>query len=70
MTCERCDGLMVSEWICDLHGMNSDLCANAYRCVLCGNVVDAAILENRRRSTEALGARTVYCPGMSGLVAA
>jgi hypothetical protein len=50
--------------------MNSDLCANAYRCVLCGNVVDAAILENRRRSTEALDARTVYSPGMSGLVAA
>lgn len=51
MTCERCDGLMVSERIDDLQGMNSDLCANGYRCLLCGNVVDATILENRRRST-------------------
>lgn len=28
MTCERCDGLMVSEQISDLQGMNSDLCVN------------------------------------------
>jgi len=55
MTCERCDGLMVSERICDLRGMNSDLCVKEYRCILCGNVVDATILENRRRSTEAVG---------------
>lgn len=55
MTCERCDGLMVSERICDLQGMCSDLCVNGYRCILCGNVVDATILENRRRSTEAVG---------------
>jgi hypothetical protein len=40
---------MVSEWICDLQGTNSDLCVNGYRCVLRGNVVDKTILENRRR---------------------
>jgi len=53
MTCERCNGLMVSERICDLQGMNSDLCANGYRCLLCGNLVDATILDNRRRSIDA-----------------
>ena len=53
MTCERCNGLMVSEQICDLQGMNSDLCANGYRCLLCGNLVDATILDNRRRSIDA-----------------
>ena len=45
---------MVSERICDLQGLSSDLCADGYRCLLCGNVVDATILENRRRSAEAL----------------
>jgi len=55
MTCERCEGLMVSEQICDLQGMNSDLCVNGYRCILCGNIVDATILENRRRSIGAVG---------------
>ncbi|HBR51493.1 MAG TPA: hypothetical protein DEA71_15580 [Nitrospira sp.] len=54
MTCQRCDGLMVSERICDLQGLSSDLCVDGYRCLLCGNVVDATILENRRQSAEAL----------------
>lgn len=49
MTCERCKGLMVSEQMCDLRGTNRDLCANGYRCLLCGDVVDATILENRKR---------------------
>ena len=35
MTCERCHGLMVSEQIYDLQGMNSDLCVGGYRCLLC-----------------------------------
>lgn len=52
MTCERCDCLMVCEQICDLQRMNSDLCVDGYRCLLCGNLVDATILENRRRSID------------------
>ena len=70
MTCERCEGLMVSEQICDLQGTNSELGVNGYRCLLCGNVVDATILENRRRSIEALEPLTVYSPRMPRLVAA
>jgi hypothetical protein len=45
---------MVTERICDLQGLSSDLRIDGYRCLLCGDVVDATILENRRRSTEAL----------------
>ena len=70
MTCERCDGLMVSERIDDLQGLNSDLWANGYRCFLCGNVIGATILENRRQSTEAPTPLTVYSPRMARLVAA
>jgi hypothetical protein len=70
MTCERCDGLMVSEQICDLQGMNSDLCVNGYRCILCGNVVDSMILENRRRSIDAVGSIASISPRMPRLVAA
>ena len=70
MTCERCDGLMVSEQICDLQGMNSDLCVNGYRCLLCGNIVDATILENRRRSIDAVGSITLTSPRLQRLVAA
>ncbi|MBI4000255.1 MAG: hypothetical protein HY348_00525 [Nitrospira defluvii] len=53
MTCERCDGLMVSEQMCDLRGTNRELYANGYRCLLCGDVVDATISENRKRPAEA-----------------
>ncbi|MEK9142898.1 MAG: hypothetical protein AAB308_17735 [Nitrospirota bacterium] len=70
MTCKRCDGLMVSERICDLQGMSSDLCADGYRCLLCGNIVDTTILENRRRLTDAVEPLTVSSPYMPRLVAA
>ncbi|OQW35735.1 MAG: hypothetical protein A4E20_09110 [Nitrospira sp. SG-bin2] len=70
MTCTRCDGLMVSEWICDLQGMSSDLCAEGYRCLLCGNIIDRTILENRRPSTNATEPLTGSSPYMPRLVAA
>ncbi len=70
MTCERCDGLMVSERICDLQGMSSELCVDGYRCLLCGNLVDATILENRRRSIDAVGSITLTSLRTPRLVAA
>jgi len=70
MTCDRCDGLMVSEQICDLQGMNSDLCVDGYRCLLCGNLVDTVILDNRSRSTDAVEPITLRGPRMQRLVAA
>lgn len=69
MTCERCNGLMVSERIYDLQGMNSDLCVNGYRCLLCGNLVDTVILENRSRSTDAVEPMTLKGPRMQRLIA-
>ncbi len=70
MRCERCNGLMVSERICDLQGMNSDLCVDGYRCLLCGNLVDAMILENRQRSIDAVGSLAWTSLCMPRLVAA
>ena len=70
MTCKRCDGLMVSERICDLQGMSSNLCADGYRCLLCGNIVDTTILENRRRSTDAIEPLMISSPYLPRLVAA
>ncbi|MDC8447506.1 MAG: hypothetical protein LV473_04015 [Nitrospira sp.] len=70
MTCTRCDGLMVSERICDLQGMSSDLCAEGYRCLLCGDIVDTAILENRRRLTNAIAPLTGSSPYLLRLVEA
>ncbi len=68
MTCERCQGLMVGERICDLQGTNGDFVWTAI-VACCGNVVDATILKNRRQSTEALDPLTVYNPRGPRLVA-
>lgn len=69
MTCDRCNGLMVSERIYDFQGMSSDLCVDGYRCLLCGNIVDATILENRRRSIDVVGSSTLISPRMQRLIA-
>ena len=69
MTCDRCNGLMVRERIYDFQGMSSDLCVDGYRCLLCGNLVDAVILENRSRSTGAVEPMTLRSPRMQRLVA-
>ncbi len=69
MCCERCDGLMVSERIYDPQGLSGDLCVDGYRCILCGNIVDATILENRRRSAEAVELIMRKGLRMQGLVA-
>jgi hypothetical protein len=70
MTCERCKGLMVSEQICDLQGMSSNQRANGYRCLLCGDLVDAVILGNRRRSTASVECITFTSPRRQRLIAA
>jgi hypothetical protein len=70
MTCERCNGLMVSEQIYDLQGTNGDLCVDGYRCLLCGTLVDAVILENRQRSSGIAAANQVTSPWVRPLVPA
>lgn len=40
MTCQRCNGLMVREQICDLQGRSSSLCVDGFRCLLCGDLVE------------------------------
>ena len=70
MTCERCDGLMVCERIYDPQGWSSDLCVDGYRCLLCGNLVDATILENRRRSIDTAEDLTLMNSRMPRLVVA
>ncbi len=69
MTCDRCDGLMVNERIDDL-GMSHDLRVDGYRCLLRGDIVDAMILENRRRSAEALQSVSGFTDRAMGFTAA
>lgn len=45
--CTRCQGLLVHAWCTDLLDGTSRIAAQ--RCVSCGDVVDAVILQNRRQ---------------------
>ena len=69
MTCDRCNGLMVSERIYDFEGISSDLCVDGYRCLICGNLVDTLILKNRSPSTDAVEPMTLKGPRTQRFVA-
>jgi len=49
MRCSRCGGLMVIEQCFDFRDDTGHLDFLARRCVLCGEVIDPVILQNRRR---------------------
>jgi hypothetical protein len=61
---------MVREQICDLQGRSSSLCVEGYRCLLCGDLVDALILERRKGSTDPAEPLQLTSPRMPRLVAA
>ena len=46
--CPRCGGLMVAEFCMDLLDGIGELESLSSRCVLCGEMVDPVILQNRR----------------------
>lgn len=52
MSCSRCQGLMVREFIVDLYV--SPTGGNAWRCVSCGHLADPVIVLNRQRYQQAV----------------
>jgi hypothetical protein len=54
MECPRCQGFMVREWLSDILHVSY-----SWKCVNCGAIMDAVILENRRGgSPQLVGSRT------------
>ena len=47
MECERCAGLMVVEDCLDYKGSEDAFWIKAFRCIICGNLVDHLITRNR-----------------------
>lgn len=47
MSCPRCSGLMVPHKYTDLEGLTGAPYCEAWRCVNCGDLVDAVVLEHR-----------------------
>lgn len=46
MDCEHCQGLMVQDRLYDLQDTN--IHCDVWRCICCGNMLDALILLNKR----------------------
>lgn len=47
MKCPRCKGLMLEDWFQDIQDEAGKMSFEGYRCLACGEVVDAVILKNR-----------------------
>jgi uncharacterized Fe-S cluster-containing MiaB family protein len=48
MHCPRCKGMMVVDHFIDMADDTGHLWLRAWRCILCGNVVDPAMERHRR----------------------
>ena len=70
--CHRCGGFMVGEFCIDVFNSAGELDVMALRCVLCGDVVDPVILQNRKRQQEAMAAKAsrMSVQSVSGQMAA
>jgi phage major head subunit gpT-like protein len=49
MNCPRCNGMMMVDKYLDLHDDTGEISFNAWRCLVCGEVVDPVILKNREK---------------------
>ncbi len=54
MRCPRCNGLMISDRFQDLQDSTGHIHFYGARCLVCGEIVDQMILENRRKRCFAL----------------
>jgi hypothetical protein len=52
MSCQRCHGWMVRDSFCDLLDDTGTSVFQGWRCVNCGEVVDAVVLAHRMRQPE------------------
>ena len=50
MKCSRCKGFMVSDWFYGMQGEAGPFVCSGWRCLLCGEVLDARIVGNRGTS--------------------
>ena len=48
MTCIRCDGLMVMDRFDDVRDDTGHYNFHAWRCLVCGEVIDPVIISNRQ----------------------
>ncbi len=48
MSCSRCNGCMVEDFLLDMEDSSGPMWIQAWRCMNCGNVVDNVLQRNRQ----------------------
>lgn len=61
MTCSRCEGLMVGEYLFDRGGGCAERWATSWRCVNCGQRDDAVIRQHRRSKSKSAAVVAATC---------
>lgn len=59
MQCTRCQGMLVADYSFDHLDAASPDRVQTWRCVMCGDVVDPVILQNRRKQAALASAKAV-----------
>lgn len=57
MRCPRCNGFMIGEWFQDLRDDTGQFNFEGMRCLICGEVLDPIILQNRTLGPEGVPAK-------------
>lgn len=60
MRCARCEGLMVEEHLFDVQNPSGEVWIGGWRCVNCGEIVEATIMHNRQAVGRTAGRETAY----------
>lgn len=48
MSCSRCNGCMVEDYLLDMEDSSGPMWQQAWRCMNCGNVFDSVLQHNRQ----------------------
>lgn len=64
MSCSRCAGCMVEDFLLDMEDSSGPMWLQAWRCMNCGNIHDSVLQHNRRTQEAKLLASTAV-PGIT-----
>ncbi len=66
MSCSRCNGCMVDDYLLDMEDSSGPMWLQAKRCMNCGNVEEKVLQHNRQTQGATLHTATSCAPAGSG----
>ena len=66
MSCSRCNGCMVEDYLLDMEDSSGPMWLQAWRCMNCGNVFDSVLQNNRTLQGSTSLSNTCSTPAANG----